>query len=82
MEKRVTRIPQRSDGGSPRSKSNGEWAAPRVLEVQFPGIEGNGLDRFKTDAKQTILWPSKYATGKMIYFYTAASQVASGTSAK
>jgi branched-chain amino acid transport system substrate-binding protein len=61
---------------------NGEWAEPRVLEVQFHGIEGNGLDQFKTDAKQTILWPSEYATGKMIYPYTAASQVASGTSAK
>jgi branched-chain amino acid transport system substrate-binding protein len=52
---------------------NGEWAQPRVLEVQFHGVKGNGLDQFKTDAKQTILWPAKYATGKMIYPYTAAT---------
>ena len=52
---------------------NGEWAQPRVLEVQFHGITGHGLDQFKTDAKQTILWPAKYATGKMIYPYTAAT---------
>jgi branched-chain amino acid transport system substrate-binding protein len=52
---------------------NGEWAQPRVLEVQFHGVSGHGLDQFKTDAKQTILWPAEYATGKMIYPYTAAT---------
>ena len=52
---------------------NGEWAQPRVLEVQFHGVGEHGLDQFKTDAKQTILWPAKYATGKMIYPYTAAT---------
>ncbi|HEU0157401.1 MAG TPA: amino acid ABC transporter substrate-binding protein [Stellaceae bacterium] len=53
---------------------NGEWAVPRVLEVQFHGVSGNGLDQFKNDSRQTILWPQKYATGTMIYPYTEAEK--------
>jgi len=54
--------------------ANGEWAEPRVLEIQFHGVKGNGLDQWRTDAKQTILWPPKYATGKAIYPYATAKQ--------
>ena len=46
---------------------NGEWAEPRVLEIQFHDITGNGLDQFKDDGKQTILWPSAYKTGEVAY---------------
>ena len=53
---------------------NGEWAVPRVLEVQFHGVTGNGLDQFKNDSRQTILWPQKYSTGTMIYPYTEAEK--------
>ena len=45
--------------------SNGEWKEPRVLQVQFHDVKGSDLDQWKTDARQTILWPDKYATGKM-----------------
>jgi branched-chain amino acid transport system substrate-binding protein len=50
--------------------SNGEWAEPRVLEVQYHNVAGHGLDQWKTDERQTILWPPKYATGTAIYPYT------------
>jgi branched-chain amino acid transport system substrate-binding protein len=53
---------------------NGEWKEPRVLQVQFHDVKGSDLDQWKTDAKQTILWPDKYATGKMNYPYTAAKK--------
>src|SRR5271166_6644806 len=53
---------------------NGEWAEPRVLEIQFHGITGNGLDQFKDDSKQTILWPSGYKTGEVAYPYTDAKK--------
>jgi branched-chain amino acid transport system substrate-binding protein len=53
---------------------NGEWAEPRVLEIQFHGVTGNNLDQFKTDAKQTILWPSNYSTGEMVYPYATAKE--------
>ncbi|MGE0257436.1 MAG: amino acid ABC transporter substrate-binding protein [Alphaproteobacteria bacterium] len=52
--------------------SNGEWKEPRVLQVQFHDVKGSDLDQWKTDAKQTILWPDKYATGKMRYPYAEA----------
>ncbi len=51
---------------------NGEWAEPRVLEIQFHDITGNGLDQFRDDSKQTILWPAQYKTGEMTYPYTEA----------
>ena len=53
---------------------NGEWAQPRVLEVQFHGVEGNGLDQWKNDSRETILWPAQYATGKAIYPFTEAKK--------
>ena len=36
---------------------NGEWKEPRVMQVQFHDVKGSDLDQWKTDAKQTILWP-------------------------
>jgi branched-chain amino acid transport system substrate-binding protein len=53
---------------------NGEWAEGRVLFVQFHDVEGSGLDQWKNDSKQTILWPSQYATGKAIYPYSTAKK--------
>lgn len=53
---------------------NGEWAEPRVLEVQYHGVEGHGLEQWTNDSRQTILWPAKYATGKAIYPYTKAKK--------
>ena len=53
---------------------NGEWAEPRVLEIQFHGVEGNGLDQWRNDSRVTILWPPKVATGTMIYPYEAAKK--------
>jgi hypothetical protein len=35
---------------------------------------GHDLDQFKTDAKQTILWPARYATGSAIHPYTIAKE--------
>jgi branched-chain amino acid transport system substrate-binding protein len=53
---------------------NGEWAEPRVLEIQFHGVSGHGLDQFRDDSRQKILWPPKYATGTMIYPYTTGKK--------
>ena len=54
--------------------SNGEWKEARVLQVQFHDVQGSDLDQWKTDVKQTILWPDKYATGKAVYPYTSAKK--------
>ena len=54
--------------------SNGEWKEARVLQVQFHDVQGSDLDQWRTDAKQTILWPDKYATGKAAYPYSSAKK--------
>ena len=53
---------------------NGEWAEPRVLEIQYHDVKGNDLDQWKNDSRQTILWPPQYATGKAIYPYAKAQE--------
>jgi branched-chain amino acid transport system substrate-binding protein len=54
--------------------SNGEWKEARVLQIQFHDVKGSDLDQWKTDEKQTILWPDKYATGKAAYPYSSAKK--------
>jgi branched-chain amino acid transport system substrate-binding protein len=54
--------------------SNGEWKEARVLQVQFHDVKGSDLDQWKTDEKQTILWPDKYVTGKAAYPYSEAKK--------
>jgi branched-chain amino acid transport system substrate-binding protein len=52
--------------------ANGEWVEGRVLTVQFHDVKGSDLDQWKSDEKQTILWPAQYATGKAVYPYADA----------
>ena len=54
--------------------ANGEWAEPRVLTVQFHDVQGSDIEQWKTDERQTILWPDKYATGKAAYPYADAKK--------
>jgi branched-chain amino acid transport system substrate-binding protein len=54
--------------------SDGEWTQSRVMFFQFQHLEGNGLDQFKGDAHQPILWPPQLKTGDMIYPYSAAKK--------
>jgi branched-chain amino acid transport system substrate-binding protein len=42
---------------------NGEWAEPRVMEVQFHGVTGHDLDQFREMATQTVLYPPALKTG-------------------
>jgi branched-chain amino acid transport system substrate-binding protein len=54
--------------------ANGEWAEPRVLQLQYHDVQGSDLEQWKSDSKQTILWPAQYATGKAKYPYTDAKK--------
>jgi branched-chain amino acid transport system substrate-binding protein len=60
--------------GDIKFAASGEWAQSRVLQVQFHGIKGNDLDQFRAMGTQTVLTPSAYASGKVIYPYEAAKQ--------
>ena len=49
--------------GDIRYGQDGEWAKPRVLEVQFQGITGTGFDQFKDPKTEQIISPPEYKTG-------------------
>ena len=50
----------------------GEWAASRMLQVQYHDIKGNTLDQFKGMDTQTVLTPADLKTGNIIYPYEKA----------
>jgi branched-chain amino acid transport system substrate-binding protein len=51
---------------------NGEWAEARTLEVQFQGVQGNGIDQFRNPATEAILWPSSEQNGALRLPYNEA----------
>jgi branched-chain amino acid transport system substrate-binding protein len=51
---------------------NGEWAEPRVVQVQFQGIEGHQAAQFADDSKQVVVSPGPLASGALIYPYALA----------
>jgi branched-chain amino acid transport system substrate-binding protein len=53
---------------------NGEWKEARVLQLQFHDVKGSDLEQWRTDERQTIVWPAKYATGKVTYPYAEAKK--------
>jgi branched-chain amino acid transport system substrate-binding protein len=55
--------------GKVRFGSNGEWATPRMLAVQYHGITGNDLEQWKKPGHVTVLAPSGYATGTVMTPY-------------
>jgi branched-chain amino acid transport system substrate-binding protein len=48
---------------------DGEWAKPRVLEVQWQNIKSNNRDEFKDTKTEVILEPAEYRTGSVIAPY-------------
>lgn len=51
---------------------NGEWAEPRLLQAQFQHVKGNSVEQFKNPATEVVLVPAQYASGKIVYPYSAA----------
>ncbi len=49
--------------GKVRFAKNGEWAAPRMLTVQYHGIVGNDAEQWKKPGHVTVLQPVEYKTG-------------------
>jgi branched-chain amino acid transport system substrate-binding protein len=68
--------------GNVKFAADGEWANSRVLQVQFHGISGHGLEQFRNAASvETILTPSEYKTGNVIYPYSRAKNLTGEKSA-
>ena len=53
---------------------DGEWAKPRVLEVQWQNIKSNNLDEFKDTKTEVILEPAEYRTGSVIAPYNGSGE--------
>jgi branched-chain amino acid transport system substrate-binding protein len=51
--------------GDIRYAPNGEWAVPRVLQIQFQKLKGNDLDQFKHAGTQVIVYPKEFASGQL-----------------
>src|SRR5436190_17047842 len=47
--------------GDIRFGRNGEWAEPRVLQVQFQGISGHDVDQFRNGSRQIMVSPQNLA---------------------
>src|SRR6202051_3809972 len=51
---------------------NGEWAQPRVLQVQFQGISGSDVGQFQNGSRQIVVSPPDLSSGELQYPYADA----------
>ena len=51
--------------GTIKFQERGEWAEPRILLIQYQGIEGNDVEQFKKAGKQVVMHPAKFRSGAM-----------------
>jgi branched-chain amino acid transport system substrate-binding protein len=50
----------------------GEWAHPRILQVQYQKIRGHDIAQFRDMSTQVVVAPAEYASGEVIYPYERA----------
>jgi len=61
--------------GDVKFGKGGEWAASRVLQVQFQNVTKAGdPSQFKDVSTQVVITPSDYSSGKLVYPYEAAKK--------
>ncbi len=53
--------------GDVRFGEEGEWAQSRMLQIQFQGVKGNGVEQFKNPNTEVVLTPKAFESGKVIY---------------
>ena len=58
--------------GDIRFGADGEWTEPRVLAVQFQGVQGHDLEQFRSVKPEVVLWPPTLKSGELRYPYTDA----------
>jgi branched-chain amino acid transport system substrate-binding protein len=52
--------------------TDGEWAKPRLLTIQFQNVHGNGIDQFNRAGAMIIVDPPEYKSGELKYPFPAA----------
>ncbi|QNL48826.1 amino acid ABC transporter substrate-binding protein [Olivibacter sp. SDN3] len=55
--------------GNIRFGEGGEWAEPRVVQVQFQNIDNHEMETFRDSRVQVVVDPPAYASGPLIYPY-------------
>ena len=55
--------------GRVRFGEGGEWAEPRIVQVQFQNINNGQVDTFRDSRVQVVVSPPEYASGTLIYPY-------------
>jgi hypothetical protein len=55
--------------------NNGEWSRPRVVQVQFQGIVGAGIEQFRDGSRHIIVWPPELASGQLQFPYAQSVDV-------
>jgi branched-chain amino acid transport system substrate-binding protein len=48
---------------------NGEWAEPRILQVQFQGISGHDAEQFRNGSRQIVVSPPNFTSGELSFPY-------------
>ena len=61
--------------GDIRFGAKGEWAEPRVLQVQFQGISGHDVSQFRNGSRQIVVSPPSFVSGKLSYPYAESLSV-------
>lgn len=52
----------------------GEWTTPRIICIQFQGINSNDIAQFKDWSRQIVVYPNEFKSGNLIYPFAKASQ--------
>jgi branched-chain amino acid transport system substrate-binding protein len=58
--------------GAIKFGTNGEWAEPRVFQVQFREISGHDAGQFRNGSRQIVVSPPALASGTLSYPYAEA----------
>lgn len=58
--------------GAIRFGAKGEWAEPRVLQVQFQGVFDHEVDQFRNGSRQIVVSPTGFTSGEFRFPYTDA----------
>jgi branched-chain amino acid transport system substrate-binding protein len=58
--------------GNIKFGARGEWTEPRLLLIQYRGVQGNDVEQFKQPGKEVILYPPQFKSGDLkVPFETA-----------
>jgi branched-chain amino acid transport system substrate-binding protein len=60
--------------GDVKFGKGGGWSEARVLQVQYQNIKSADLSEFRDARTQAVVWPSRFASGTLIYPYAKAKR--------